>query len=159
MSAPRRAMRDAEEIRYGFLAAKASVALQQAMRNEQLTPDDLAVLAKASRFLSDIADGASILDGHVLEGVRPSRSIAALDVAFGPLDLLKQLVDTEKDEIAPVFRKLSQAVSAVHDGAGPAELRPTITHAQQFFDGLSGWLANEVSKRKDSATRSRNRPL
>jgi hypothetical protein len=150
-------MRDAEEIGYGFLAARASIALRNSMRKQELSADERAVLVKAAVFLNEIADGALITKGNMLEGVRPSRSIAALDVAFGPLDTLKHLVKSEQHEIAPVFRRLSEAVKAVREGTDSPELAPSINDAQQFFDNLSGWLANELATRKRSAGRARPR--
>jgi hypothetical protein len=154
MSAPKRAMRNAEEIGYGFLAAKASLALQVAQQR-QLSADETAVLGKAATFLNEIANGAKISKGAVLEGVRPSSSIAALNVAFGPLEILKRLIKSDREEIAPVFIRLSQAVKAVQEGADPNTLKPTLSEAQEFFDGLSGWLASEINARKRSGLRNR----
>src|SRR5258708_6389652 len=158
MSAPKRAMRNAEEIGYGFLAAKASLVLKVA-HQRQLSADETAVLGKEANFLNEIANGAKISKGAVLEGVRPSSSIAALNVAFGPLEILKRLVNSERAEIAPVFMRLSQAVKAVQEGADPLPLRPTLSEAQEFFDGLSGWLASEINARKRSGVRNRIRTI
>lgn len=156
MSAPKRAVRDAQEIAYGFLAAKASIALGHAIDRRQLSVDERAVLSKAAKFLDEIANGALITKGNVLEGVRPSKSLAALDVAFGPLDTLKKVVNDGQDGIAPVFSKMSEAVRSLQEGSYSADLTVTIAGARQFFDGLSGWLATELANRKRFTGRMRS---
>jgi len=149
-------MRNAEEIGYGFLATKASITLRVAFQR-RLSKDESAVLGKAAMFLNEIANGALISKGTVLEGVRPSRSIAALNVAFGPVETLKRLIKSEHQEIAPVFERLSKAVKAIQEGADPVPLKPDLSEAQEFFDGLSGWLASEISSRKRTGLRNRSR--
>jgi hypothetical protein len=151
-------MRNAEEIGYGFLAVRASNALRDASKRP-LSKDEGAVLEHAATFLNEIANGARISEGAVLDGVRPSRSIAALNVAMGPLEALKRLVQAEHEEIAPVFSRLSQAVRAIHDGADPVPLEPSLNEAREFFESLSGWLANEISTRKRSGLRNRARTV
>ena len=150
MSAPNAAVRDSQEIGYGFLAARASIALRQALDDKELSSDDVALLVDASEFLKDISDGALITTGSVREGVSASRSIAALDVAFGPLETLKQLVKSEA-EIAPLFQSLSQAVGSLATKATEGVNKQELKLAEQFFSGLSSWLLEELSSKSRSA--------
>lgn len=157
MSAPKVGMREANEVSYGFLAERTSIALLQALNARSLSEDDLAILQRASSFLNEIADGAlNTATGSFAEGVRPSTSIAALEVALGPLESLKQLVRNDQHQIAPVFRRLADAVGAVKSGRVRRTERPSIQEAQIFFDEMSGWLANELQNRKRSAARARS---
>lgn len=147
MSAPHPSIRDGEEIGYGFVAAKACVALDHVLREGSLSDADRAALTPASQFLKDIADGAAITMGGVREGVSASRSMAALDVAFGPLETLKRLVRDEA-EIAPVFLKLSESLEELSEGRKTsAALKTELVAAQQFFDSLSSWLIDELGTR------------
>jgi hypothetical protein len=155
MSAPRRAARDAGDLGYSFLAVRAARTLP-VVGQRQLAADERAVLTKAADFLSDISNGALITGGGVLEGVRPSRSIAALNVAFGPLEQLRRITQDDK-EIATVFGRLSQAVRAAAN-AQLAEAQDIET-AQSFFSGLSDWLSTELSARKRSRPRETLHPL
>ena len=158
MSAPKLAMRDVNEISQGFLAERAALVLDQALKNKTLTADDLAVLRRAAAFLNEIADGGlNTATGQFTEGVRPSASIAALEVALGPLETLKQLVRNDQDQIAPVFRRLATAVSSATSGRVRNPERDSIVEAHHFFDEMSGWLANEIHNRKRSMARARSR--
>lgn len=151
-------MRNAQDIGYGFLAARASIALRTA-RDRPLTADENVVLAKAATFLDEIAHGALISTGTVLEGVKPSRSIAALSTAFGPLETVRRLVNAEHAEIAPVFARLSRAVRAIQEGASTQQHQPAVDEAQEFFDELSGWLENELAQRKRTGAQNRARTI
>lgn len=158
MSAPRRAMRDAQEISYGFLAAKTSSALSKVKERHPLSQDDIAVLGKATTFLKEIADGVLITSkGEIAEGVRPSSSIAALDFALGPIASLKEIIKAEHSELEPMFRRLWAAVSAAHENRVIPNFANSISEAQLFFDDLSAWLANEFTARKRSNNRVRDR--
>jgi hypothetical protein len=158
MSAPKRALRDAEGIRVGFLAARASSALTKVLQQADLTADESADLAKATLFLTDIADGVRLTSrGDTTESVRPSRSIAALDVALGPLDQLREFVKAEHQELEPMFRRFSDAVLAAQARIDIEKQLKSITEAQVFFEGLSGWLANEIATRKRHSVRAKLR--
>jgi hypothetical protein len=156
MSAPKRAMRDATDIDNGFLAAKASVALRNAAAGN-LSVDDRIILGRAADLLQEVATGAQRAQGAVVQGVRPSRSIAALHLALGPMDTLKRLVNNDPQGLSPLFGRLAQAVRAVQAGADLNDLRPALDSAQEFFDGLSGWHASALAARKRSGGRDRGR--
>ena len=158
MSAPKRAMRDAHDIEIGFLAAKASLALRNALSG-QLSADDRAALRKAAELLDEIATGAQRAKGAVLQGVRPSRSMAALHVAFGPIDTLKKLVNQDQEGLLPMFQRLSQAVRAAESNGNLEEWHPSLNHAQEFFSGLSDWHASALASRKRARGQDRSRSL
>jgi hypothetical protein len=158
MSARNRSMRHADDIGNGFLATKTSIALRNALGG-RLSEDDRVILGRAAELLDEIATGAQRTKGTVVEGVRPSRSIAALHVALGPIDTLKRLVKNDVGGISPLCQRLSRAMRAVQGDADPKPLQPAISEAQEFFDGLSGWLASELAVRRTSAKRNRDRSV
>ena len=148
MSAPNQLMQDAETISYGFLAARTSNALRHLMAGQALDIDDERILEDATRFLQDISDGARFTaSGNFREGANPSRSIAALDVAFGAIDLLKQLVNQERN-VASFFDDLAQAVSKAREAGISPEVVESVQTADQFFEALGTWLSNELHSNK-----------
>jgi hypothetical protein len=148
MSAPNQLMQDADTISYGFLAARTSNALRNLMAGNSLGSDDERVLEEATRFLQDISDGARFTaSGNFREGANPSRSIAALDVAFGAIDLLKQLVSREKN-VASFFEELAKAVSQAREAGVSPDVAGSVQSADQFFDALGTWLSNELHSHK-----------
>jgi hypothetical protein len=148
MGSPNQLMREAESISYGFLAAKTSSVLREVLEGKPIGADDQHVLEDASQFLQDISDGARFTaNGNFREGANPSRSIAALDVAFGAIDLLKQLVKQEK-EVATLFERLAQAVRAARVGQVTAEIADSVRTADRFFEALGAWLSNELHSQK-----------
>lgn len=158
MSARNRSMRHADDIGNGFLATKTSIALKNALGG-RLSADDRIILGRAAELLDEIAMGAQRTKGTIVEGVRPSRSIAALHVALGPIDTLKRLVKNDVGGISPLCQRLSSAMRAVQSDADPNPLRPAISEAQEFFDGLSGWFASELAVRRTSTKRNRDRSV
>jgi hypothetical protein len=158
MSAPKRAMRDARDIANGFLAAKAAVALRNASSG-QLSADDRAALSRAADLLDQIVTGTQRTKGEVVHGVRPSRSIAALNLALGPIDTLKKLVKTDQEGLSPFFQRLAHAVRAVEQDADLSGLEASLSDAREFFDGVSGWHASALASRRRTGSRDRTRPL
>jgi hypothetical protein len=159
MSARNRSLRHADDIGNGFLATKTTIALRNALGG-QLSGDDRVILERAAELLDEIATGAQRTKGTVVEGVRPSRSIAALHVALGPIDTLKRLVKNDVGGISPLCQRLSSAMRAVvRPDADPKPLQPAINEAQEFFEGLSGWLASELAVSRTSDKRSRDRSV
>lgn len=148
MSAPDRLVRDAEAISFSFLTAKTSNVLQRVLDKRRITGDETAVLENAFRFLQDISDGARFtVQGNFREGANPSRSIAALDVALGPIDALKKLVSHE-DNFATFFDELAHAVEQVRNTGSGQGVEAPLQSAKQFFEVLSSWLADELNTRK-----------
>ena len=148
VSAPNQLLRDAEAISYGFMAARTSNALRQALDNQHISADDKEVLENARLFLQDISDGASFTaSGAFRHGANPSRSLAALDVAFGPLDALRHLVNQHAD-VSAFFEELANAVSKVKTTGSTEGVEAPLQGAREFFEALNVWLSAELNTRK-----------
>jgi hypothetical protein len=149
MSAPSQLHRDAEELSYSFLAARASDVLQHALENQPLNQDDSEVLSDAALFLKAISDGARFTgSGTFRQGAIPSHSIAALDVAFGPIEALRQ-VASERDLVS-AFDDLSVAVNIVRETGSAIQHEVEVQKARLFFEELSNWLESEFSTRRST---------
>src|SRR5580658_2144569 len=110
MNAPHPLFRDADSVGRGFMTARASNLLRRVMERKPISADEVELLSIAERFLRDVADGAQFTaSGAFREGANPSRSLAALDIAFGPMRVIKSLV--ERDSFADLFEELASAVS------------------------------------------------
>ena len=156
MGAPNQLLRDAETIGIGFLASRTSSVLRQLLDGKKIGNDEVHVLEDASRFLQDISDGARFTaSGNFREGASPSRSIAALDVAFGAIDVLKQLVSDEHG-VARFFEDLASAVTKAGSSGNSQEIADSLRTADQFFEALGTWLSNELRSRKPLIGTRRN---
>jgi hypothetical protein len=148
MSAPNQLLRDAEAISFGFMSARTSNVLRQVLENRQISADDMDVLGNAQLFLQDISDGANFTaSGAFRHGANPSRSLAALDVAFGPLDALRHLVNQHED-VAAFFEDLAKAVSKVKATGSIEGVETQLQGALEFFEALNVWLSTELNTRK-----------
>lgn len=139
--------RSAEPMSFAFLATRASNALERVIEDKPIGADEKDVLDQAVQFLREISNGAQIsTHGTFAEGLSPSRSLAALDIAFGPIDALRRLVSNEKD-VALIFEKLSNAVEHVRE-TGKTEGNVTLMQGvKQFFDALSAFVLNDLATR------------
>jgi hypothetical protein len=147
MSFPKQILRNAEELSVSFLSAQTSSVLSNALRKLELSRSEKHTLDDAAVFLEQIADGAQIANtATVRSGSSPSLSIAAFDIALGPIATLKNIV-RQDEELDAFFGNLASAVrglgQAGHVGAEADEGR--IKVAQTFFESLRSWLANELS--------------
>jgi len=149
-------IQDAEAIRYGFLSARTSDALSSVLEKDSATQEELEILAKAARFLRDISDGTTFtVSGAFRQGAVPARSMAALDVALGPIDALRSLV--RENNLAVFFNNLAQAVTAVRETGHAREVQESAREAQEFFEHLNSWLSQELKARRPTIGRRRGR--
>jgi hypothetical protein len=156
MSAPRQLIQDAEAIRYGFLSARTSDALSSVLQKNSATQEELEILEKAARFLRDISDGATFtVNGAFRQGAEPARSMAALDVALGPIDALRTLV--RANNLAEFFNNLAQAVTVVKETGHAHDVQKPAREAQEFFEHLNSWLSQELRARRPIIGRRRGR--
>jgi hypothetical protein len=147
MSAPNPLFRDADSISCGFMTARASNLLRRVLEKKPISTDEVALLSSAERFLRDVADGAQFTaSGAFREGANPTRSLAALDVAFGPIKVVRALVEHEAN-FAGLFEELASAVSKVKDTLSPEGVEDSLGRARQFFEALADWIANNLDSR------------
>lgn len=147
MNASAHSLQNVEHINASFLAAKASEAIARALEHQALTIDQKFTLKEASQFLGTVSNGALLASGGaVAAGVSPSRSIAALDFAFGPIGALKRLA--QQDDLAKFFSSLSDSIAALEANGDAAVTPHELLKAQQFFDALHEWLAEELTSRR-----------
>jgi hypothetical protein len=157
MSAPGQLVQDAETISFGFLSAKTSDALAHALETDAVTPEHVEILEKAASFLRDISDGARFtMSGTFRPGAVPARSIAALDIAFGPIQSLRKLV-AQRNDLAAFFDELAQAVIEVKNTGHAHQVEVPVRAAQSFFEGLNDWLNLELRSRRPTLGRRRGR--
>lgn len=112
MSATHHYARDAEELQYGFLAARAKQAIAKSLAAEQLTENDYEILNEAASFLQEISEGAQFVDSKEQHGHRSSDSLAALTLVLSPLDKLQKLVANENQDVANFFHELSNSINS-----------------------------------------------
>lgn len=144
MSYPKQVLRDAEELSVSFLSSKTSAVLDHALGNTALSAPERQTLGDAATFLDQIADGAQIATtATVREGVSPSRSIAALDMALGPMAALKNIV-RQDEQLDAFFGSLATAVRTLGQTGAIADAEQIRT-AKTFFEALRTWLADELS--------------
>lgn len=110
MSATHHYAKDAEELQYGFLAARAKEAIAKSLTADQLTEYDHEILTEAAEFLSSISEGAKFVDTKELHGHRASESLAALTLALNPLSTLQKLVASENQGVVEFFRDLASSI-------------------------------------------------
>ena len=147
MSFPKQVLREAEELSVSFLSAQTVSALKNALQKQALSGSERHTLDDAATFLEQIAAGAEIASASTVRaGSSPSRSIAAFDMALGPIGALKSLV-REDQGLDLFFGGLANAVRTLGEtgavGANAGEEQ--IQTARTFFEGLRGWLAAELS--------------
>lgn len=148
VGAPNQLLQDAETIGIGFLAARTSSVLRQVLGGLPIGVDEEHVLADAARFLQDVSDGAQFtVSGNFREGASPSRSIAALDVAFGAIDVLKQTVKQDEG-VASFFEDLADAVTKAREAGLTDDIATPLKTADKFFEALGTWLSTELRSRK-----------
>jgi hypothetical protein len=146
MSTSRPLFCNADSIGLSFVTARASQALTHLLNGVNLGDEDRDALSKGSRFLLEISNGADIsVHGTIREGVSPSRSLEALEVAFGPMDALRTMVSSEED-MAKLFRELADAVSAVAGGTEKPALQ-ALRSARDFFEALQRYVAQDLVAR------------
>jgi len=148
MSAPTPLFRDADSVSCGFMTARASNLLKRVLDKKPISTDEMALLSNAERFLRDAADGAQFTtSGAFREGANPSRSLAALDVAFGPIKVIRTLVRQEAN-FANLFEELASAVSKAKETQSAEGIEDSLSRARQFFEALAEWIANDLDSRK-----------
>ena len=129
------------------MTARASNLLKRVLDNKPISADELALLSNAERFLRDAADGALFTaSGAFREGANPSRSLAALDVAFGPIKVIKTLVQQEAN-FASLFEELASAVSKAKQTQSSEGIEASLGRARQFFEALAEWIAGNLDSR------------
>lgn len=147
MNTPNVLFRDADAISCGFMTARASNLLRRVLDKKPISTDEVVLLSSAERFLRDVADGAQFTtSGAFREGANPSRSLAALDVAFGPIKVVKALVEHEAN-FASLFEDLASAVAKVKDTKSPEGIEDSLGRARLFFEALADWFANNLDSR------------
>jgi len=112
MSATHHYTRDAEELQYGFLAARAKQVIAKSLAAEQLTEGDYEVLNEAAIFLQEISEGAQFVDSKEQHEHRSSDALAALTLVLSPLDMLQKLVVNENQDVADFFRDLAASINS-----------------------------------------------
>jgi hypothetical protein len=146
MSAPLNLLRNAEEIGVGFLSSKASSALEKVLTDEEITHEERSALKEAARFLRETSQGASIASGSIIQGVSPSRSIAAFDLALGPIDTLK--VISQQDALGDFFLALADAVEGLVTTQTATQSKENLRKAKIFFEALCHWVLAEANSRR-----------
>ena len=146
MNAPHPLFRDADSVGRSFMTARASNLLGRVLERKPISADEVELLSSAERFLRDVADGAQFTaSGAFREGANPSRSLAALDIAFGPMRVIKSLV--ERDSFADLFEELASAVSKARETGSSDGIEESLGRARQFFEALAEWIANSLDSR------------
>lgn len=147
MNAPNPLFRDADSVSCGFMTARTSNLLKRVLDKKPISTDEVALLSSAERFLRDVADGAQFTtSGAFREGANPSRSLAALDVAFGPIKVIQTLVEHEAN-FATLFEELASAVSKAKETQSSEGIEDSLGRARQFFEALAEWIANNLDSR------------
>lgn len=153
MSAPNLILREADQLRYGVLSIKAAGALRSLLERQRLDGDEREILRQAAEFLTEVADGVRIAStGTFRHGARPSRSMAALDFADIPIDLLP----VEQDR-AQFFAEMADAVLSAANNRLGQQRRHAAENALRFFDALHQVLQAQREQRRliGSSTRRR----
>lgn len=153
MSAPNNQAIDSENLKYGFLAARAEEALNKKLENQELSGDDIRILSEAHLFLNTLAEGAELVETGVYRGHNSRESMRALRMAMDPL---KQLSEAQQQpEIADYFQKLTRALDPkvlATSNYDPELLRA----AERFFQLLYGFLTTAISRNRRKSTTSLN---
>jgi hypothetical protein len=145
MSFPNQVLRGTEELSVNFLSAQTYSALNHALQKQDLSAPERLTLENAATFLEQIADGAEFANrASTRFGSTPSRSIAALDMALGPLDALKEIVG-ENEELDSFFGGLAGAVRSLGASGHVSDNESQIQLAATFFELLRNWLASRIS--------------
>lgn len=148
MSAPKQLLKNADEIRVGFLSARTSAVLANVLAQNNLAETDKPTLQEAEAFLTEIAEGANIATTSTFrQGVSPSRSIAAFDLALGPIQALKMLVGRDS-KLDSFFESLSQAIHRLRETGDSTLDAKELEHAKGFFDALRSWVTSEVNTKR-----------
>src|SRR5687767_2092511 len=134
MSAPNVMQREASLIGYGILSVKATSALRSALDQQPLSTDDREALRRAAEFLEEIAAGTQIATtGTWRQGVRPSRSMAALDFAAAPMESVRGSI---RGSVPLFFAQMATAVaSGANNRLGPQRRVAALT-ALRFFEAF-----------------------
>jgi hypothetical protein len=147
MNAPHPLFRDADSVGRGFMTARASNLLGRVLERKPISADEVELLSSAERFLRDVADGAQFTaSGAFREGANPSRSLAALDIAFGPIRVIRTLIEREAS-FADLFEELASAVSKARETGSADGIEESLGRARQFFEALAEWIANSLDSR------------
>lgn len=153
MSAPNLVLREADQVMYGVLSIKAASALRAILSRQRLDDSDRDILRQAAEFLVDIADGVRIAStGTFRHGARPSRSMAALDFAEVPIDLLQ--IDGDR---AQFFVEMADALSSAANNRLGQQRKHAAENALRFFDALHQVLQRQREQRRLIGSSARRR--
>lgn len=136
MSAPGSRAHQAENLEYGFLAARALEAIERKLDRETLSEADVEALAKAHAFLRDVVEGASLVTGSEFHG-HSDQVVTALRYAARPMQGLRTAV-TNDEEFLEFFRQLANALQSPDPDAD------TLQEARSFFSVMFSLLKDAM---------------
>jgi len=145
---------EAEELNYGFLAVKAKAVLSKSLNDEALTDSDHEVLQNAAKFLSNISEGARLVETKELHGHKSDDRLAALSVALDPLSGLQSI--SEDEDIADFIGQLSAELGTVstRQASHSPESKDKLKLAADIFGGIYNYLNSSLSEKHRVLTNS-----
>ncbi len=154
MSATHQYAKEAEELRYGFLAVKAKEAINKSLKPTDLNQNDFDVLNNASSFLNSISEGARLVGTKDLQGHHSSESLAALTLALHPLESLQCIADDTDRSIADFFGALAKTLDNVvaANGRASEDQIPELQIAASLFAEIYHSLKASLSESRRMRT-------
>ena len=151
MSAPHRYTKDAENLKYGFLAARSRESINKILAGTHLNETEQETLESAREFLNTVADGVEFVSTGHSRGHNSMESVYVLDYIMDPLSNLN-LVRQDED-ISTYLTQLSNSfANAVSKAESLSdEDKENLKEAEDFFDAMYKSLLTAMStNRKES---------
>lgn len=150
MSAPSHYAQEAEQIKYGFLAAKSKHAIGKLLENQELTNEDREILFQAKEYLQKLSAEVKSVSEGTHSGYSSQESMIALRIAMDPLRTLKQVL--EDKIVHEYFLHLLNALPTPNESRthlSPERIQ-RLNDAAQFFSALYISLLRAISDKGHS---------
>lgn len=151
MSAPSHYAKEAEQIKYSLLAAKAKESISKLLGDEQLSEEDKHCLTKAANFLKSVADGAQLVSSGHYSGHNSREAMQHLQIAIDPIKHLEKI--NENQEISSYISELANALSlAISDSKKLKEegAKRDVKSASDFFNAMFDHLLLAITENQRS---------
>lgn len=151
MSAPGLQMQQAENLDYGFLAARAAEVIDKRLTGIDLEQQESETLQRAHEFLLKVVQGASLVSGAKFNG-HSSQVVTALRYAANPVSSIQNVISND-EEFAAYFEDLAAAL------VDPVVDNEKLESAKEFFNAMLQSLHRAMSRARPPSIGSVDTPL
>ena len=151
MSAPGLQMQQAENLDYGFLAARAAEIIDKRLAGAPLDQQESETLERAQEFLLNVVEGVSLVSGAKFHG-HSSRVVTALRYAANPVSTLQEVISND-EEFADYFQSMAESL------VDPAADTEKLESARNFFHAMLRSLHRAMNRARPPSIGSLDTPI